>query len=77
MCRNIKKLRRESGAPTDAELRDAALQFIRKISGFRAPAKMNEAAFERAVEDVARVSRDLFQALAATRRPRASSVGGR
>lgn len=77
MCRNIKKLRRDKGAPTDAELHDAALQFIRKISGFRAPSKKNEAAFDRAVMDVARVSRTLFDALAASRRSGAPAVGGR
>lgn len=63
MCRNIKKLRTPDGPPSDAELRDAALQFIRKISGYRIPSKANEAAFERAVTGVARVSRELFDDL--------------
>lgn len=63
MCRNIKKLRREDGAPTDEELRDAALQFVRKISGYRQPSKANEKAFERAVSDVARASRRMFDNL--------------
>jgi len=63
VCRNIKKLRAPEGPPSDAELRDAALQFIRKISGYRVPSKANEAAFERAVVGVARVSRELFDDL--------------
>jgi hypothetical protein len=63
MCRNIKRLRHTEHAPTDAELHDAALQFIRKISGFHAPSQANEAAFDRAVHDVAAVSRTLFQSL--------------
>jgi hypothetical protein len=63
MCRNIKRLRHTDHAPTDAELHDAALQFIRKISGFHAPSQANQAAFDRAVRDVASVSRVLFQSL--------------
>jgi hypothetical protein len=63
MCRNIRKLRRPKGNPTDAELKDAALQFVRKISGFRAPSQANQKAFEEAVLRVAEVSRDLFREL--------------
>ena len=63
MCRNIKQLRYVDREPTDEELRDAALQFVRKISGYRKPSKANEQAFERAVEDVAQVSRKLFDSL--------------
>jgi hypothetical protein len=63
MCRNIKRLRRPDQPPSDAELHDAALQFIRKISGFRAPSQANQAAFDRAVEGVTDVSRELFQSL--------------
>jgi len=63
MCRNIKRLRHSDHAPTDAELHDAALQFIRKISGFQAPSRANQAAFDRAVRDVASVSRTLFRSL--------------
>lgn len=63
MCRNIKILRRPHGEPTDAELRDAALQFVRKISGYRVPSKANQKAFDKAVEDVAAVSRRLFDNL--------------
>lgn len=63
MCRNIKRLRHADHAPTDGELHEAALQFIRKISGFNTPSQTNQAAFERAVDDVAAVSRKLFQSL--------------
>ena len=63
MCRNIKRLRQGSQAPSDQELHDAALQFVRKISGFQAPSHTNQAAFDRAVHDVAAVSRTLFDSL--------------
>jgi hypothetical protein len=63
MCRNIKRLRHPEHAPTDAELHDAALQFVRKISGFNAPSKANEAAFDRAVREVATAGRTLFSSL--------------
>lgn len=64
MCRNIKKLRRPEASPTDEELHDAALQFIRKISGFRAPSQKNQHAFETAVHEVTLASRRLFEQLA-------------
>ncbi len=60
MCRNIKKLRKEKEQPTDAELQDAALQFVRKISGFREPSRANQEAFEKAVVEVAQASRKMF-----------------
>ncbi|HEU5304843.1 MAG TPA: DUF2277 domain-containing protein [Gemmatimonadales bacterium] len=63
MCRNIKRLRRPGEQPTDQELHDAALQFVRKISGFNAPSKANEAVFNRAVQEVAGAGRTLFQSL--------------
>lgn len=63
MCRNIKRLRHPDHAPTDQELHDAALQFVRKISGFHAPSKANEVAFDRAVSDVAAAGRVLFRSL--------------
>lgn len=63
MCRNIKKLRHPDQPPTDQEVHDAALQFVRKISGYHAPSKVNEAAFETAVNEVAAVSRKLFDSL--------------
>lgn len=63
MCRNIKKLRRPEGGPTDQELRDAALQFVRKISGYPKPSQANQEAFEAAVDEVALASRRLFNRL--------------
>lgn len=63
MCRNIKKLRRPVGSPSDEELRDAALQFIRKISGYRQPSQANKKAFDHAVTSVARASRKMFDDL--------------
>ena len=63
MCRNIKRLRPPDHPPTDRELHDAALQFIRKISGFRAPSKANQDAFDAAVDEVAAAGRRLFGSL--------------
>jgi len=63
MCRNIKRLRHPDRQPTDHELRDAALQFVRKISGFHAPSQANEAVFNTAVRDVAAAGRVLFESL--------------
>jgi hypothetical protein len=63
MCRNIKQLRNPERAPTDEELRDAALQFVRKVSGYRVPSRANAQAFEQAVEDVAEATRRLFDEL--------------
>jgi hypothetical protein len=63
MCRNIKRLRHPEHAPTDQELHDAALQFVRKISGFNAPSRANQDAFDSAVRDVAGAARTLFQSL--------------
>jgi hypothetical protein len=63
MCRNIRRLRRPEGAPTDQELQDAALQFVRKISGFHKPSRANQEAFDGAVVEIARVARRLFETL--------------
>jgi hypothetical protein len=63
MCRNIKKLRHPEHTPSDQELHDAALQFVRKISGFNAPSRANQAAFETAVRHVAEAARVLFSSL--------------
>ena len=69
MCRNIKRLRHPDHAPSEAELHDAALQFVRKISGFNAPSRANQAAFDRAVHEVTAVARDLFPSLQVRRPP--------
>ena len=63
MCRNIKRLRQPDRDPSDQELRDAALQFVRKISGFREPSRTNQVAFDTAVRQVAAASRTLFSTL--------------
>jgi hypothetical protein len=63
MCRNIKKLRRPGEQPTDQELHDAALQFVRKLTGYRVPARANQEAFDAAIADIASVTRDLFDKL--------------
>ena len=63
MCRSIKKLRYPDRAPSDVELHEAALQFVRKVSGYRAPARKNTDAFNRAIAEVAVVTRRLFDEL--------------
>ena len=63
MCRSIKQLRNSDIPATDEEIRAAALQFIRKVSGYRKPSKANEEAFERAVEEVAEVTHRLLEEL--------------
>ena len=60
MCRNIRKLRQPNRAPTDQELHDAALQFVRKVSGYRVPSRVNQAAFDRAVANISVATRALF-----------------
>ncbi|MCU0506172.1 MAG: DUF2277 domain-containing protein [Chloroflexi bacterium] len=68
MCRSIKTLRRAEAPATDEEIRAAALQFVRKVSGYRVPSRRNAEAFDAAVDDVAEASRRLLDALAATGR---------
>jgi hypothetical protein len=63
MCRSIKTLRREEEPATEEEIRAAALQFVRKVSGYRQPSRRNQEAFEAAVEEIAVSSRNLLQAL--------------
>jgi hypothetical protein len=66
MCRSIKQLRRPEPADEN-EIREAALQFVRKISGYRAPSKRNAEAFDLAVDEVAESTRRLLEAVAAPR----------
>jgi len=63
MCRNIKRLRQPERAPSDEELTNAALQFVRKISGFHAPSEVNKEVFDKAVTDIASASRKMFNTL--------------
>jgi len=63
MCRSIKVLRDYENPPSGEEIEAAALQFVRKISGFRSPSKVNQPAFDRAVADITEVSARLLQSL--------------
>lgn len=77
MCRSIKVLRRPGQGVTREELNSAALQFVRKISGFHKPSKANEAAFEQAVVEIAGSGERLLEALgvpAASRETNANAV---
>lgn len=70
MCRSIKRLRVSEGpAASEDEIREAALQFVRKISGYRVPSQRNRVAFDQAVQDIARVSGELLDALVTNRPP--------
>lgn len=70
MCRNIKTLFNYDPPVTDEEIRGAALQFVRKVSGFTKPSKTNEAAFPAAVDEVAAASRNLLRSLETSAPPR-------
>ena len=68
MCRSIKTLRRPAGLATEDEIRAAALQFVRKVSGYRVPSQVNKEAFDGAVADVAAASRRLLVTLIGPKR---------
>lgn len=70
MCRSIKTLFNFKPAATEAEIRAASLQFVRKISGYHKPSHANEAAFNRAVEDVATAANKLLDSLQTNAEPR-------
>jgi hypothetical protein len=74
MCRNIKTLFNFEPPATELEIRDASLQFVRKLSGFNVPSKANEAAFDRAVEEVAASARVLIRSLVTNAEPRNREV---
>jgi hypothetical protein len=74
MCRNIKTLFNFEPPATELEIRDASLQFVRKLSGFNVPSKANEAAFDRAVEEVAASARVLMRSLVTNAEPRNREV---
>ena len=63
MCRNIKQLRMPDRLPSDEEIRDAALQYVRKVSGYRVPSRVNQAVFNQAVADIAASTRALLDNL--------------
>lgn len=70
MCRNIKTLFNFEPPATELEIRDASLQFVRKLSGFNVPSKANTEAFDRAVEQVAVAARALIESLVTAAEPR-------
>lgn len=74
MCRNIKTLFNFEPPATELEIRDASLQFVRKLSGFSVPSKANEAAFDLAVEEVADTARRLIASLVTHAEPRNREV---
>ena len=74
MCRNIKTLFNFDPPATELEIRDASLQFVRKLSGFNTPSKANEAAFNQAIEQIAAASRLLIKSLTTTAGPRYREV---
>ena len=74
MCRNIKTLFNFAPPATDEEIRAASLQFVRKLSGFNKPSKVNEVAFNRAVEEVAAAAQNLLDSLVTSAEPRDRTV---
>jgi len=70
MCRNIRTLFNFEPPATELEIRDASLQFVRKLSGFSVPSKANEAAFDAAVAQIAATARELIGALVTSAEPR-------
>lgn len=70
MCRNIKTLFNFDPPATDEEVHDASLQFVRKLSGFTHPSQVNEAAFDKAVQDVAEIARELLDSLTTNAEPK-------
>ena len=74
MCRNIRPLHNFEPPATDEEVRSAALQYVRKVSGSTKPSKANDAAFERAVDRIAEVTRDLLGELVTSAPPKDREV---
>jgi hypothetical protein len=74
MCRNIRNLYNFKPPATEEEIRASSLQFVRKLSGFNRPSKVNEEAFNRAVDVVARTARELIDSLITTAPPRDRAV---
>jgi hypothetical protein len=74
MCRNIRTLHNFDPPATDEEVRASALQFVRKLSGSTRPSRANEAAFDRAVDEVSAAARRLLDSLVSSNRPRNREV---
>ncbi len=75
MCRSIKRLRGPDGPATEEQIREAALQYVRKVSGFREPSRRNVEAFEAAVQEVASSSRKLIEAVSSRSAPLGAAEG--
>ena len=67
MCRSIKQLRLPDRSPTEEEIQAAALQYVRKVSGYRQPSRLNQVAYQRAVTEIAAVTRQLLESLSANK----------
>lgn len=76
MCRSIKPLRLPDGHATDEEIAEAALQYIRKVSGFRKPSRANQAAFDAAVIEVAAATHKMLDELIIAQRPAPAGTAG-
>jgi hypothetical protein len=76
MCRSIKVLRRPAAVATEDEISAAALQFVRKVSGFHKPSKANQEAFDQAVREIARATRDLLETVGEERQRVRTEEGG-
>jgi hypothetical protein len=74
MCRNIKTLHNFRPPATDEEIRASALQFVRKLSGFARPSKVNQPAFDRAVQQVTQAAQELLDALVTNAPPRSRDI---
>lgn len=74
MCRNIKTLHNFEPPATDAEIRASSIQFVRKLTGFNKPSKANEAAFNNAIEQVAKAAHELLDSLVTNAPPRDREV---
>jgi hypothetical protein len=74
MCRNIKTLYNFEPPATDEEIQASALQFVRKVSGFTRPSRVNQAAFDRAVREISRITHELVDALETKAQPRDREV---
>ncbi|HEV7454455.1 MAG TPA: DUF2277 domain-containing protein [Candidatus Saccharimonadales bacterium] len=74
MCRNIKVLFNFDPPATEAEIRDASLQFVRKLSGYHEPSKANAAAFNRSVDEIAAAAKQLLDSLVTTAEPRDRAI---
>lgn len=68
MCRSIKQLRQPDNFPSEEEIHAAALQYVRKVSGYRQPSRVNQAAFNLAVSEVAGATRELLEQIQSSSR---------